>query len=164
MSKLASPTVLSGTGLCRELWWMFSWHSSSSFWPTMKLEIIRRELLPFEKLKLLPGYHLVNKWNIYFHVSRVSFIKFSSVQFSRSVVSNSLQPHELQHARPPCPSPNPRVHSDSCPSGQWCHPAISSSVFSSSSHLLPPIPLSIRVFFNESNSLHAVAKVLEFQL
>ena len=94
----------------------------------MKLEIIRRELLPFEKLKLLPGYHLVNKWNIYFHVSRVSFIKFSSVQFSRSVVSNSLQPHELQHARPPCPSPNPRVHSDSCPSGQWCHPAISSSV------------------------------------
>ena len=52
----------------------------------------------------------------------------SSVQFSRSVVSNSLQPHELQHARPPCPSPTPGVHSDSCPSSQWCHPAISSSV------------------------------------
>ena len=45
---------------------------------------------------------------------------FSSVQFSRSVVSNSLQPHELQHARPPCPSPTPGVHSDSCPSSQ--HP------------------------------------------
>ena len=59
---------------------------------------------------------------------------FSSVQFSRSVVSDSLQPHELQHARPPCPSPTPGVHSDSSPSSQWCHPAISSSVipFSSS--------------------------------
>ena len=51
-----------------------------------------------------------------------------SDQISRSVVSDSLQPHELQHARPPCPSPTPRVHSDSHPSSQWCHPAISSSV------------------------------------
>ena len=56
-----------------------------------------------------------------------------SVQFSRSVVSNSLQPHELQHARPPCPSPTPGVHSNSCPSSRWCHPAISSSVFPFSS-------------------------------
>ena len=54
----------------------------------------------------------------------------SSVQFSRSVVSDSLRPHELQHARPPCPSLNPRVHSDSHPSSQWCHPAISSSAIS----------------------------------
>ena len=53
---------------------------------------------------------------------------FSSVQFSCSVVSDSLQYHESQHARPPCPSPTPGVHSDSCPSSQWCHPAISSSV------------------------------------
>ena len=53
---------------------------------------------------------------------------FSSVQFSRSVMSDSLRPHELQHARPPCLSPTPRVHSDSRPSSQWCHPAISSSV------------------------------------
>ena len=53
---------------------------------------------------------------------------FSSVQFSRSVVSDSLRPHELQHARPPCPSPAPGVHSNSRPSSQWCHPAISSSV------------------------------------
>ena len=64
---------------------------------------------------------------------------FSSVQFSRSVVSDSLRPHELQHARPPCPSPSPGVHSDSCPSSQWCHQAISSSVvpFSSCSQSLP---------------------------
>ena len=51
-----------------------------------------------------------------------------SVQFSRSVVSNSLQPHESQHARLPCPSPAPGVHSDSRPSSPWCHPTISSSV------------------------------------
>ena len=61
--------------------------------------------------------------------------KFSSLQFSRSVVSYSLGPHESQHARPPCPSPTPRVHSDSRPSSPWCHPAISSSIFPFSSHL-----------------------------
>ena len=55
-------------------------------------------------------------------------IQFSSVQFSRSVVSDSLWPHESQHTRPPCPSPTPGVHLDACPSSQWCHPAISSSV------------------------------------
>ena len=66
-------------------------------------------------------------------------IWFSSVQFSRSVVTDSLQPHESQHARPPCPSPTPGVHSDSRPSSQWCHPAISSSVvaFSSCPQSLP---------------------------
>ena len=56
------------------------------------------------------------------------FFFFSSVQFSHSVVSDSLRPHELQHARPPCPSPTPGVHSNSCPSSRWCRPAISSSV------------------------------------
>ena len=61
-----------------------------------------------------------------------------SFQFSRSVVSDSLRPHELQHTRPPCPSPNPGVHSDSRPSSPWCHPAISSSVpFSSCPQSLP---------------------------
>ena len=62
-----------------------------------------------------------------------------SVQFSRSVVSNSLWPHESQHTRPPCPSPTPGVHSNSCSSSQWCHPAISSSVspFSSCPQSLP---------------------------
>ena len=55
---------------------------------------------------------------------------FRSYQISRLVVSDSLRPHELQHARPPCPSPTPGVHSDSRPSSQWCHPAISSSVVS----------------------------------
>ena len=58
-----------------------------------------------------------------------------SVQFSRSVVSDSLRPHELQHARPPWPSPTPGVHSDSRPLSWWCHPTISSSVVPFSSHL-----------------------------
>ena len=55
-------------------------------------------------------------------------ICFSSVKFSRSVMSNSLQPHGLQQARPPCQSPNSRVYSNSCPLSQWCQPNISSSV------------------------------------
>ena len=64
---------------------------------------------------------------------------FSSVQFSRSVVSDSLWPHESQYTRPPCPSPTLGVHSDSHPSSQWCHPAISSSAipFSSCPQSLP---------------------------
>ena len=60
---------------------------------------------------------------------------FFSVQFSRSVVSNSLQPHILQYLQLPCPSPAPRVCSNSCPSSQWCHPTISSSVVPFSSCL-----------------------------
>ena len=64
---------------------------------------------------------------------------FSSVQFSHSVVSDSLWPHEPQHARPPCPSQTPRVHPNPCPLSRWCHPAISSSVvpFSSRSQSFP---------------------------
>ena len=62
-----------------------------------------------------------------------------SVQFSCSVLSDSLRPHESQHTRAPCPSQTPRVYSNSCPSSQWCHPAISSSVipFSSCPQSLP---------------------------
>ena len=58
-----------------------------------------------------------------------------SDQISRSVVSDSLRPHELQHARPPCPSPTPRVYTNSCPSCRWCHITISSSVIPVFSHL-----------------------------
>ena len=63
----------------------------------------------------------------------------NNLQFSRSVVSDSLPPHESQHARPPCPSPTPGVHPNSCPLSQWCHPAILSSVvpFSSCPQSLP---------------------------
>ena len=72
-----------------------------------------------------------------------------TVQFSHSVVSNSLRPPGLQHARSPCPSPTSRVYSNSCPLSRWCHPTISSSVIPF--NLLPPsIFPSIRVFSNES--------------
>ena len=72
-------------------------------------------------------------------VEILDVIQFSSVQFRLSVMSDSLQPHESQHARPPCSSPALRVHSNSPPSSQWCHPAISSSVvpFSSCPQSLP---------------------------
>ena len=68
--------------------------------------------------------------------------------FSHSVMSDSLQPHGLQHARPPCPSPTPRACSNSCPLSQWCHPTISSSVIPFFS--LPSNFPSIRVFSNDS--------------
>ena len=94
------------------------------------------------------------------------FSLFSSVQFSRSVVSDSLRPHELQHARPPCPSPTPRVHSNSHPSSRWCHPAISSSVipFSSCPQSLPAsesFPMSQHFAWGgQSTRVSALASVL----
>ena len=84
----------------------------------------------------------------------------SSVQFICSVMSNSLGPHGLQHARLPCPSPTPRAYSNSCPSSRWCLPTISSSVTPS-----PLFNLSQhQSFFQWVSSSHQVAKVLEFQL
>ena len=68
-------------------------------------------------------------------LSKYLFNHLYSVQFSYSAVSNLLWPHGLQHARLPCPSPNPRANSNSCPSSQWCHPTISSSVVPFSTYL-----------------------------
>ena len=93
-------------------------------------------------------------------------IQFRSVQFSHSVVSNSLLPHESQQARPPCPSPTPGVHSDSRPSSQWCHPAISSSVvpFSSCPQSLPAsgsFPMSqLFAWVAQSTGVSALASIL----
>ena len=91
---------------------------------------------------------------------------FSSVQFSCSVVSDSLRPYELQHARPPCPSPTPRVHSNSSPSSRWCHPAISSSVvpFSSCPQSVPAsesFPMSqLFTWCGQSTGVSALASFL----
>ena len=91
---------------------------------------------------------------------------FSSVQFSRSVMSNSLRPHESQHARPPCPSPTLGVHSKSCPSSLWCHPAISSSVvpFSSCPQCFPAsesFPMShLFTWGGQSTGISALASFL----
>ena len=89
------------------------------------------------------------RWNFHRNLRTFPTFAFSSVQFSRSVMSDSMRPHELQHARPPCPQPTPGVYSNSCPSNQWCPPAISSCY----PLLLPTVPPSIRVFSNES-TLH----------
>ena len=91
---------------------------------------------------------------------------FRSVQFSRSVVSDSLRPHESQHARPPCLSPTPGVYSNSCPSSWWCHPAISCSVvpFSSCPQSLPAsgsLPMSqLFAWGGQSIGVSASAPVL----
>ena len=96
----------------------------------------------------------------------ITNISFSSVQFSRSVVSDSLQPHESQHARPPCPLPIPGVHSNSSPSSWWCHPAISSSVvpFSSCPQSLPAsksFPMSqLFAWGGQSTGVSALASFL----
>ena len=93
-------------------------------------------------------------------------VRLPSVQFSRSVVSDSLQPHESQHSRPPCPSPTPRVHSNSCPSSWWCHPAISSSIvpFPSRPQSLPAsgyFPVSqLFAWGGQSIGVSALASVL----
>ena len=76
---------------------------------------------------------VLGMWGRKEHMARL--ISISSVQFSCSVVSDSLRPHRLQHARPPCSSPTPGVYSNSCPLSWWCHPTISSSVVPFSSHL-----------------------------
>ena len=90
---------------------------------------------------------LSSREHVLFHLFRVSpstftsdsressRLQFSSAQFSHSVMSSSLRPHGLQHARPPCPSPTLRIYSNSSPSSQWCHKNISSSVFPFSSCL-----------------------------
>ena len=82
---------------------------------------------------LLYSYLILTQTYIIITTPKAQLEKFSSVHFTHSVVSNSLRPHESQHARPPCPSPTPGVHSHSCPSSQWCHPGISSSVIPLSS-------------------------------
>ena len=91
---------------------------------------------------------------------------FSSSSYSCSVVSNSLRPHELQHTRPPCPSPTPGVHPNPHPLSQWCHPAISSSVvpFSSCPQSLPAsgsFPMSqLFAWGGQSTGVSALASVL----
>ena len=93
------------------------------------LILLRRWVTQF-RLKSVNDYLL----NIYYRAyPLLNFIwpalkPFRWVQFSHSVMSDSLRPHEPQHARPPCPSPTPRVHPNPCPLGRWCHPTISSSV------------------------------------
>ena len=120
----------------------------STFFNKQYLSLINIHRAFFKIGALRHNRRLIKKswiWNVGQLLLILKPIQFSSVQFSRSVMSDSLRPHESQHPRPPCPSPTPGVHPDSRPSSQWwhfilCHPLL----------LLPPIPPSIRVFSNES--------------
>ena len=103
----------------------------------------------------------------YLYFAKLLLLLLSRFQFSRSVMSDSLRPHEMQHARPPCPSPTPGAHPDSCPSSQWCHPAISSSVVPSSScrQSLPAsesFPMSqLFAWGGQSTGVSALASLLQ---
>ena len=129
------------------------WISFFPFLGVWKLSQLKQETEAIVRLNLFASYTSVTTILLGLVLSSLKIIlmyMFSSVQFSRSVVSDSLRPHESQHARPPSPSPTPEVHSDSCPLSQWCHPAISSSVVSFSSC---PQSLPASVLSNES-TLH----------
>ena len=109
---------------------------------------------------------LLQKDSLFYIFTKYFIIQFSSVQFSCSVMADSLWPHESQHAWPPCPSPSPGVHSNSCPSSQWCHPAILPSVipFSSCLQSLPAsenFPMSqLFAWGGQSTGVSALASFL----
>ena len=103
---------------------------------------------------------LTQSWAYISHSTHKACERFSLDQFNHSVVSNSLWPHGLHHARRPCPSPTPGAHSNSCLSSRWYHPTISSSIipFSSCLHSFPASGS-----FQWVSSSHQVTKVLELQ-
>ena len=119
------PTIISD--ISRALLTMWPWHFFSS---------VMWSVTYFTDQGQTSTSHLTSgvqwKWCSITLIKHLYF-QFSSVQFSHSVVSDSLQPHELQHARPPCPSPTPGVHPNPCLLSWWCHPTISSSVIPFSS-------------------------------
>ena len=122
--------------------------------------------------KMALNDHLIHSFALYVSplVEKKELKKLSSVQFGRSVVSNSLWPHGLQHERPPCPSPTPEVYWNSCPLNQWCHPTLSSSVVPFSSCLQSfPASSSIQMsqFFasgGQSAGLSVSASVLPMNI
>ena len=119
-NRLHSVLVVARGIFCCGVWDLVSW------------PVIKPRSLHWEHRVLAtrpPGKSQITLLSVRrFILGRKDMTNLSSVQFSRSVVSDSLRPHESQHARPPCPSATPGVHSDSCPLSPWCHPAISSLV------------------------------------
>ena len=112
------PTLCSLPSQCR---------SSIYCWVTTP-NLSHLKQLFFLKHVIILRVSILGSDQLLIHFALTGITQFSSVQFSRSVVSDCLQPHESKHAKPPCPSSSPRVHSNSCPSSWWCHPAISSFV------------------------------------
>ena len=127
--------------LCFHLGYKKSARESNSHLKKKKRVIvaIKREKKRTEVFVFFPPFLENKEIEQWARLNIPSFLPFSSGQFSHSVVSDSLRPHELKHASLPCPSSPPGVYSNSCPSSHWCHPAISSSVipFSSCPQSLP---------------------------
>ena len=125
-------------------WWL-NVLLSFVLWKKKRISVEKIKLVIFKDHVFFPFCQKCSGWDslytyLAFAWKSIHFgPQFSSIQFSLSVMSDSLRPLELQHARPPCPSPTPGVYSNSCPSSRWCHPAISSSVipFSSCPQSLP---------------------------
>ena len=111
------------------LWWVYIWmqlqliRTGVTDCPYRVNSVVHSSSEKFQKLKRCRDCALSIRETSYLNV-----VQFTWVQFSRSVESDSLRRHESKHARPPCPSPTPGIHPNSCPLTRWCHPAISSSV------------------------------------
>ena len=138
----------------RKLWYIYT----MEYYSAIKKNTFESVLMRWMKLEPIIQSEVSQKEKHQYSVS--------SVQFSCSVVSNSLRPHESQHTRPPCPSPTPGIHSDSRSLSQWCHPAISSSVipFSSCLQSLPAsdsFPMSqLFTWGGQSTGVSALASFL----
>ena len=141
----------------------------SEVWPVMttcQCFVISRDLCLGNGKQWCWSLFDLYAWNPAFHISNFEFLQICYLQFSHSVMSDSLRPHESQHTRPPCPSPTPGVHSNLRPLSWWCHPAISSSVvpFSSCPQSLPAsqsFPMSqLFTWGGQSTGVSALASFL----
>ena len=161
---LSVPSLVTGPCEVKRHW--LTNHPFFSLFLEVKLMITFSnvmEMLPFLELWLYVYLQTQNVSNIFHQWKKnTNIIQTSSehIQFSSvaQVVSDSLRPHESQHARPPCPSATPGVHPNSCPPSRWCHPP-TIIPFSSC-----PQPAQHQSLFQWVNSSHEVAKVLELQL
>ena len=115
-----------GNPMDRRAWWN-TMHGVIKSQTCLNSFLLFKRLMWIRPLWIFMQNSLCRQMSL-FLLNKCLLVKLFSVQFSCSVVSDSLWPHESQHTRPPCPSPTPGVHSDSSPSSPWCHLAISSSV------------------------------------
>ena len=141
--------------LSNNSWWHLPLREREDGWKQLDIDIFQTQWCQRHETFFLPELLQVTQERTLTLVLH-AHLCLSSVQFSHSVVSNSLWPPGLQHARPPCSSPTPRVYLNSCPLSRWCHPAILSSVipFSSCPQSLPASGLFKWVSsFNEYSGL-----------
>ena len=136
-----------------------NWISELRYWNQIILKVFVYWTLKL-KCTWIVLYLFLSPWICY----GMGCASIFDIQFSHSVLSNSLWLHGLQHARPPCPSPTPGVHPDSCPLSQWCHTTSGCDHTLSSPSLLALNLSHHQILFKWVSSWHQVAKLLEFQL